>query len=104
MEIFATLVIIAVLIQAIVEAVKGALCHWDYLALVLGAVLCPLAQVDAFQMAGVPLFVPYVGSILTGVIAGRGAAFVFDIIKRIKSGGALEAVPFEPPDAPEKLD
>ena len=85
MEAFATIIIFAVLIQAVVEAVKGALCKWDYISLALGAVLCPLAGLDAFTIVKLPLAVPYVGAVLTGIIAGRGAAFVYDIIERVKN-------------------
>ena len=91
MEVLLAVVSIAVLIQAIVEGVKGALSKWDWISLALGTVLCPLAGIDAFALLGVPLstpFAPWVGSglgaVLTGGRVGRGAAAVYDVWRRIK--------------------
>ena len=78
------LVAVAVLIQAVVEGIKGALSKWDWVSLGLGAVLCPLAGIDAFAVLGVPLSVPYVGAVLSGMIVGRGASAVYDVWRRVK--------------------
>ena len=87
MEMFTTVVIMAVLVQAIIEGIKGALSKWDWISLGLGAVVCALGGVDLFKLMGVPLQVPYVGAILTGLIVGRGAAAVYDIWRVLKDGG-----------------
>ena len=92
MEMGMTMVVLAVLIQAIVEGIKGALSRWDYVSLGLGAILCPLAGVDAFDLLNVPLGVPVVGAVLTGLIVGRGAAAVYDVWRRIKGELPLEFV------------
>ena len=91
MEVIMGLVIVATIIQAAIEAVKGALSKWDWMAVGLGVILCPLAGIDAFTIMGVPLVVPgvtwmgfYIGATLTGVIAGRGANFVYDLWAKMK--------------------
>lgn len=84
MEMAMTLVVMAVLIQAVVEGIKGALSRWDWVSLGLGAVLCPMAGIDAFALLGVPLALPYVGAVLTGLIVGRGAAAVYDVWRMVK--------------------
>lgn len=99
MEVIAGLVIVAVLIQAAVEAVKGALGKWDLISLAMGAVLCPLAGIDAFTLLGVPLSVPgiewlgtYIGAVITGVIAGRGANFVYDLWQKVRGSEGASGV------------
>lgn len=86
-------VVIAVIVQAVIEGFKGALKGWDWAALGLGAALCVLAHADLFGLLGVPLVVPLsgfewlgwvIGAVLTGVIAGRGASAVYDVWRRIK--------------------
>lgn len=75
---------LSLLVEAVVEGFKGALCLWDWMSLALGAVLCVLAGVDVFAYAGIGLSVPYVGAALTGIIAGRGASVVFDLWEKLK--------------------
>lgn len=84
MEMLMGLIIMAVLVEAVVEGIKGALGKWDYVSIILAAVLCPLANIDAFVLLGVPLNVPFLGAVLTGAIAGRGASVVYDVWERVK--------------------
>jgi len=41
--------------------------------------------IDFFEMVGLPLLIPYAGSILTGIIASRGANFLHDLLKITES-------------------
>lgn len=84
MEVLMALVVVSILIQAVVEGVKGALGKWDWISLRWARSCAPLAGIDAFGLLGVPLAVPYVGSVLTGLIVGRGATAVYDVWRRIK--------------------
>jgi hypothetical protein len=84
------LVILAVLVEAVVQGLKNAISKWEWVSLGLGALLCGLAGVDAFALLGVPLAIPVLGSVLTGLIAGRGASAVFDIWEKIKNVKAGE--------------
>jgi len=75
---------VAFLVEAIVDGIKGALSKWAWVALGLGAVLCGLSGLDIFDMAGIPLKIPYVGAVLTGLIAGRGSSALYDIWDKLK--------------------
>lgn len=82
-------VILAVMVEAIWENIKRA--YTDSLqpsvigSLVVSILVCVLAGVDVFEIIGLPLRVAFVGSILTGVIAARGANFVNDLFTRLNA-------------------
>ena len=82
-------VILAVMVEAIWENIKRA--YADSLqpsvigSLVISILVCVLAGVDVFEIIGLPLRVAFVGSILTGIIAARGANFVNDLFTRLNA-------------------
>lgn len=82
-------VILAVMVEAIWENIKRA--YTDSLqpsvlgSLVVSILVCVLAGVDVFEIIGLPLRVAFVGSILTGIIAARGANFVNDLFTRLNA-------------------
>lgn len=88
---FAQLVIVAILVEAIWENCKMV---WKDKkininmigSLVLAILICVFAKVDIFTIINIKLFVPYVGSILTGIIVSRGANFVNDLFSKLKGG------------------
>lgn len=54
-------------------------------ALIIGLVLALGTGLDLMAMIGVPMKVPYVGMILTGLLISRGANFVHDILASINN-------------------
>lgn len=82
------LLVIALAVEAIWETAKliwqeGKL-NIDRLgAVILGIVLCILAQVDFFDTVAVPLCYPTIGMALTGIIVSRGANFLHDFMSAI---------------------
>ncbi len=50
-------------------------------ALALGITIALGTKIDLFATVGLPITIPYLGLILTGVIISRGANFVHDIFK-----------------------
>lgn len=50
-------------------------------AIITGIILAAAANIDFFEIIGVPLIIPYLGMIFTGIIISRGANFIHDIIK-----------------------
>lgn len=50
-------------------------------AIITGIILSVAANIDFFELIGVPLMIPYLGLIFTGIIISRGANFIHDIIK-----------------------
>jgi len=43
------------------------------------------ARIDLFTLVGVPLSIPYLGYVLTGVLISRGSGFVHDLLTNLKS-------------------
>ena len=86
---FAQLVIIAILVEAIWENMKM-LWNEDKLninmlgSLLLGMIICVLAQINIFEIVGITLSIPLIGWLLTGVICARGANFVNDLFDKLK--------------------
>lgn len=86
---FAQLIIIAILVEAIWENLKMI---WDKNklnfnmigSLLLSMIICVLARVNIFEIVGINLIVPVIGSLMTGVIVSRGANFVNDLFKKLK--------------------
>jgi len=86
---YAQLIIIAILVEAIWENLKMI---WDKNklninmlgSLLLSMIICVLAQINIFEIVGINLIVPVVGSLLTGIIVSRGANFVNDLFKKVK--------------------
>lgn len=86
---FAQLVLVAILIEAIWENIKMIYDKDKFNinmigSLVLGIVVCLLAQIDIFPIVGLNMAVPFVGSVFTGIIVSRGANFVNDLFKKLK--------------------
>lgn len=86
---FAQLVLIAILVEAIWENLKMIYDKNKFNinmigSLILSIIICVLAQIDIFAIVGVNLFVPFIGSVFTGIIVSRGANFVNDLFTRLK--------------------
>ena len=86
---YAQLVIIAILVEAIWENLKMIWnknkLNFNMLgSLSLSMIICVLAQINIFEIIGINLIVPVVGSLLTGIIVSRGANFVNDLFKKLK--------------------
>ena len=82
------LVIIAVLVEAIWENVKRLYSAEGFDKSVAGSLgvsilVCVATGADLFVIIGLPLVVPFLGSVLTGIITARGANFVNDLFTRL---------------------
>lgn len=82
------LVIIAVLVEAIWENVKRLYSAEGFNKSIAGSLgvsilVCTTTGADLFPLVGMPLVVPFLGSILTGIITARGANFVNDLFTRL---------------------
>jgi hypothetical protein len=80
-------IILAIMVEAIWENLKRA--YTDSLqpsvigSLAISIAVCVLTGVDVFEIIGLPIRVPFIGSVLTGIIAARGANFVNDLFTRL---------------------
>lgn len=58
--------------------------NWNQLgALIVAVIVSVFAGVDVFPAVGINMIVPYVGSVLTGILISRGANVIFDVLKKI---------------------
>ena len=86
---FMQLIIVAILVEAIWENIKmvyqeGKLSKSMIGSLVIPILICVLANVDIFPVVGVSMSIPFIGSILTGIVVSRGANFVNDLFSKLK--------------------
>lgn len=87
---YAQLIIIAILIEAIWENIKmiwqNGKVSVDMLgSLGLSILICILTRADIFPIVGISLIIPFIGSVLTGIIVSRGANFIHDLFTKIQS-------------------
>lgn len=86
---FMQLIIVAILVEAIWENIKMVY-QKDKLSksmigsLVISVLICVVANVDIFPVVGVSMSIPFIGSILTGIVVSRGANFVDDLFSKLK--------------------
>jgi uncharacterized membrane protein AbrB (regulator of aidB expression) len=55
-------------------------------AILISTVLCFTAGANLFAVLGIKFGIPWVGTLLTGIFASRGANFVSDLVKKIQVG------------------
>lgn len=95
MEALIGILILAVILEAVIQVFKGFVPKdtalpdwlWPVVGAALGIVICVAARADMLAIAGIPLSIPYLGSVLAGVIISRGASFVHDVWKQINGAG-----------------
>ena len=86
---YTQLVIVAILVEAVWDNFKMIWQNGKFSidrigALLISIFICLIAKVDIFPIVGLSVSIPYVGSILTGIITSRGANFVHDLFKKLK--------------------
>lgn len=81
--------ILAVLVEGIVEyfiAKEGAAQPWlKYVAAAIGVFVCVAYKVDVLASLGAVSAFPFVGSVLTGLVIGRGSNYLNDFISKVKT-------------------
>lgn len=85
---------LAVTVEALVEYGKSVVAAFaggqpksavlQLCAAVVAVGLCILAGADLYAAFGVPFSLPFVGAVLTGIFASRGANFVSDLIGKLR--------------------
>lgn len=99
MDAMLVVIVLAVLVEGIVQVVKtwtpeGANLPtwlWPVVSAGVGVVVCVAASVDVFTLLDISLSVPVLGAILTGVLISRGASFVHDLWNRVR-GESLRGI------------
>lgn len=85
---FTQVILIAILVEAIWENIKmiwqnGKFSVDKIGSLVMSILVCVLVNIDMFSLMNLNISVPFVGSVLTGILVSRGANFVHDLINKI---------------------
>lgn len=95
MEQLITIIILAILVETIIEYFKKGIPAFKnseeailIASAFLGILLCFTVGADVLDHFGLAERLPYVGTVLTGIVVGGGSNMVFDFIKRIR--GAKE--------------
>lgn len=88
MEGIQAVIILAFLVEAIYTNLRmiwdSNKFDWNRLgALLVAVIVSVFAGVDVFPAVGINMIVPYVGSVLTGILISRGANVIFDVLKKI---------------------
>lgn len=88
MEGVQAVIILAFLVEAIYTNLRmiwdSEKFNWNQLgALIVSIIVSVFAGVDVFPAVGINMIVPYVGSVLTGILISRGANVIFDVLKKI---------------------
>jgi len=92
MDALMTVILGAILVEALVSAVKPI---WDpekrtliwaqLVALIIGIGIAFVTNLDLLGAVGVQTTVPFVPQIITGILISRGANYVYDIIAQISA-------------------
>lgn len=87
--VFYVFIMLAILIEAVLGSWKDVFVSkkvvwFKVAALALGVLVCVGANIDLFEAVGAPMMFPYVGSVLSGMIAGRGSNYVYELMKTIR--------------------
>jgi len=81
-------VFLAIIVEGIITYIKEffvkGVFQWQMLiSIVIGVLVAAAYRVDILAMVGMQSAVPFLGSILTGILISRGSNYVFDFIKAI---------------------
>jgi len=82
-------VVLAVVVEALTEYGKNLLTQKRHTAIVqlvalgISVTLCLLTGTDVLAVAGIALRFPWVGQVITGIFASRGANVASDTLQRI---------------------
>lgn len=89
MEAIFSIIILAILVEAVVETVKMAIeggIKWQNIAaMVLGIAVCVLADKGILALVGVE-FPMWADAILSGILVSRGSNFISDLFDRVNAG------------------
>lgn len=88
MNVFFGIVFAAIIVEGIITYVKTFFVdkhfQWQLLVgLVLGVLVAVVYSLDLFDLVGMTAVIPYVGSVLTGILISRGSNYVYDLIDLI---------------------
>ena len=83
-----SIIFLAIIVEGIITYIKEFFVkgkfQWQMLiSIVIGVLVAAAYHADILELAGMETQVPYLGSILTGILISRGSNYIFDLIKAI---------------------
>ncbi len=96
------LTLVAFLVESLIQTFKPLYDKekgWNkstLLALGVGILVSVATGFDLFELLGIEVQFPYVGSVLTGILASRGSNFLHDILKFVESRAHTDPSPSAP--------
>lgn len=84
MEKFFALIVMAILVEAVITYVKEIKSIKSPLitSILLGILVSVIYKIDLPATLSITTEIPYVGSVLTGIIMARGSNYLYDLIGR----------------------
>ena len=73
----------AILIEAIITYLNQYFCWQMALSIVLGIVIAVAYKLDLLACFNLKSNIPYIGSVLTGILLSRGSNYIFDLITKL---------------------
>ena len=84
---FLSFVMIAFIVESLWETLKmvrNGSFNWNVVGvMIIGVVIAVGAGIDLFTFIDIPLRVPYLGMVLTGLLISRGSNFVHDMFEKL---------------------
>jgi hypothetical protein len=98
---FISIILMAIIVEGLITYAKTFIVsgkfQWQMLVgIILGITVTLAYNIDIFALLGIISRVPYVGSVLTGIIISRGSNYIFDLIKALQSAGKVFEQKTEP--------
>ena len=83
-----SIIVMSVLIEAVITYIKTLVVdkniQWQIIAgVILSISICLLYSLDIPALVGIVSPVPYVGSIITGILVSRGSNYIYELIKTL---------------------
>lgn len=87
---FLQFIVAALIVEALWETTKM---FWQnekfsydrVVALAFGELIAIGSNIDFMNAVGLPMYIPYIGMILTGILISRGANFMHDLLSNISN-------------------
>lgn len=99
MNVFFTLIVVAILAEAVWEILKNLIPNmndkvWNYINLVgslaIGILIAFISDVNIFALLNIDLKWPVVGVILTGILISRGSNYIHDLVSKLKPDSTVK--------------
>ena len=101
-----SIIVMSILIEAVITYVKTLVIdkniQWQIIAaVILSIVICLIYGLDIPALVGIVSPIPYVGSIITGILVSRGSNYIYELIKTLTAKQKTAGIEIAGSDASE---